>query len=511
MPEPDFRTERGKYVAWWIEEYCRIPEGVDVGQRVRLRPWQRELLEQIYDNPVGTRRAIFSVGRKNAKTALAAFLLLMHLCSKMSRINSNLYSAAQSKDQASILFGLAAKCVRLSPILAQAIHVRDHRKELHCEGRGTRYQALSAEVSTSFGLNPCFVVHDELGQVRGPRSELYEALESATGAQTDPLSLVISTQAPHDQDLFSQLIDDAIAGHDPHTVIKLYTAPKELDPFSDEAIMAANPAFGDFQNAAEVRAMAASAKRMSASEAGYRNLVLNQRVAAEKRFVDPAVWAACGADPVAIDEVSVYGGLDLSAAGDLTACVLIGQVDNVWQVHPTFWLPADGLAERAKRDRVVYDLWASQGYLQTAPGKSVDYEYVAIWLREQFDRYDIQKLGFDRWNFHNLRPWLLRNGFDEETIEQRFVQFGQGWQSMSPALRELEAIILNGRLAHGMHPVLAMCADNAVVVGDPAGNRKLNKQKSFRRIDGMVALTMAFGVANEPVEEEPSYEVFVLD
>jgi phage terminase large subunit-like protein len=125
------------------------------------------------------------------------------------RVNSQLFSSAQSSDQAAILFALAAKIVRMSPELRDAIIVRDTAKQLACSERGTLYRALSADASTAYGLSPVFIVHDELGQVRGPRSELYEALETAVGAQENPLSLIISTQAPTENDLLSVLIDDA--------------------------------------------------------------------------------------------------------------------------------------------------------------------------------------------------------------------------------------------------------------------------------------------------------------
>ena len=163
-----------------------IPEGRDVGKPVKLRPWQRHEIKRIYDNPHGTRRAILSFGRKNAKTTLTAFLLLLHLCEPEAKANSQLFSAAQSREQAAILFGLAAKIVRMSPTLNPVVLIRDTAKQLACPDLGTLYRALSAEASTAYGLSPVFIVHDELGQVQGPRSELYEALETATGAQEAP-------------------------------------------------------------------------------------------------------------------------------------------------------------------------------------------------------------------------------------------------------------------------------------------------------------------------------------
>src|SRR5215475_13870641 len=250
----------------FIETVCFVPEGRLVGKKLKLFDWQKDLIRLIYDNPHGTRRAIISMGRKNAKTSLAACLLLAHLCGPpaKSKPNSQLYSAAQSRDQAGIIFSLAAKMVRINPALARIVTIQETAKSLVCTELGTRYRALSADATTAYGLSPQLVIHDELGQVRGPRSALYEALETATGAQENPLSIIISTQAPTDADLLSVLIDDALAGHDPHTVVSLYTAPPELDPFDENTIRLANPAFGTFLSAKEVLAMAKDAQRMRA-------------------------------------------------------------------------------------------------------------------------------------------------------------------------------------------------------------------------------------------------------
>jgi phage terminase large subunit-like protein len=241
-------------VVAFIEQTCIVPEGKLVGQPLKLQPWQKDILTAIYDNEHGaTRRAIVSMGRKNAKTSLAACLLLAHLCGPpaRNRPNSELYSAAQSRDQAGIIFSLAAKMVRLSSTLSQAVRIQETAKVLTCPELGTRYRALSAESTTAFGLSPSLIIHDELGRVRGPRSPLYEALETAVGAQEAPLGIIISTQAASDSDLMSILVDDALAGHDPLTVIRLYTAPPELDPFDEQTIRLANPAYGVFLNARE--------------------------------------------------------------------------------------------------------------------------------------------------------------------------------------------------------------------------------------------------------------------
>ncbi len=203
----------------------------------------REDFRAIFDNPNGTRRAIISRGRKNAKTVETAMLMLLYLAGHEAKPNSQLFSAARSRDQASVLFRLAAKMVRMSPVLSQVLVIRDSAKEIFCPELGSLYKALSADASTAFGLSPRFVAHDELGQVKGPRDALYDALETATAAQESPLTVIISTQAPTDADLLSVLIDDAKTGADPRTVLRVDTAPSDMDPFTEEALRAANPAF----------------------------------------------------------------------------------------------------------------------------------------------------------------------------------------------------------------------------------------------------------------------------
>jgi phage terminase large subunit-like protein len=502
---------RGERNIAWCEQYLFLPEGKFVGQPLRMAQFMKDDFLAIYDNPAGTRRAIITRARKNAKSVECAAIVLLHLCGPEYTANGSMYSAAQSRDQASIIFDRARKMVLMSPVLRRVVKIKDTSRELHCPGTGSMYKALSAETATAFGLSPTLTIHDELGQVRGPRFSLYEALETATAAQESPLTVVISTQAPTDADLLSLLIDDARTGADPRVVLRINEADMDDDPFSLKAIKAANPALDIFMNKTEVLAMAEDARRLPAREAEFRNLVLNQRVEASNPFVTPSVWKGCGGTVQPFNgTVPLYGGLDLSSVADLTALVLIGQpVDNkTWHVHPTFWLPQEGLPEKSRNDRVPYDLWAQQGFLKTTPGTSVTYEYVAQHLRDLFTRYNIRRLAFDRWNMLHLRPWLEKAGFSVNVIDEKFVEFGQGTQSMSPALRSLEELLRGKKIAHGNHPVLAMNAACAVVDGKDDASRRLSKNKSSGRIDGMVALAMAVGVAQQMKPVDASTLIF---
>jgi len=244
---------------------------------------------------------------------------------------------------------------------------------------------------------------------------------------------------------------------------------------------------------------------MPAYEADFRNYSLNQRVEAVNPFVSKDIWKANGADPGPLEGKKWYAGLDLSSVSDLTALVMVSEDGDV---HCAFWLPSHGLKEKSAKDHVPYDVWAKQGHLLTTPGKAIEYEHVAEHLRGLFDACDIQKLGFDRYLMNFLRPWLEKAGFSAKELE-RFVEFGQGTASMTPALRELETRLLNGQLKHGKNPILTMCAMNAKVVGD-SGARKFDKARARGRIDGMVALAMAVGVMPSQADSGKQFQAFFV-
>lgn len=493
---------RGGRAIAWIEKFCRIPEGAKVGKPVKLEKWQKEIIRSIYDTP--TRMAIVSFGRKNGKTALAAFLCLLHLCGPEARPNSQLYSAARSRKQAAVLFELCAKCVRMSQDLKAFITIRDTAKELLCQDLGTIYHALSAEASTAHGLSPVFTVHDELGQVRGPKDSLYEALDTGSAAHDNPLSIIISTQAPTDDDLLSRLIDDAASGADAKNKLFLFTADPDADPFSVDTIKQANPAFGQFQNTEETVRQAEKAKRMPSEEPGYRNLILNQRVNTNSPFIARTVWDAnAGMPGLDFAGRTVWGGLDLAQRRDTTALVWVAEGERL-DVLPNFWLPENGLADRAHSDRVPYDVWAKDGHLRTSEGATVDYMDIAQEVVSMMQIADVRGIGYDPYLSDALWPLLEQLGVDVEQREALFHKFPQNYAGMSTAIGAMEAALYEDKLAHGGHPVLTNHAANAVAVrGSVTDQILLKKPSDTARIDGVVALSMALGLRDRMIDEMP--------
>lgn len=483
---------RGERVIAFIHRFCVVPEGKLVGQPMKLEPFQQRFIKDVYDNPAGTRRGILSIARKNGKSGLIAAMVLAHIVGPEARLNAQIVSGARSRDQAALVFNLAWKMCQLSDELSKLVRVVPSGKRLIGLPMNVEYRAMAAEGKTAHGLSPVVIILDELGQVRGSQDAFVEALETAQGAYDDGLQLVISTQAPTDADMLSVWIDDAKRSDDPHTVCHVYAADEDADVSDRGGWEKANPAIGSFRSRIELEQAAEKAARMPSFENSFRNLYLNQRVNMVSAFVSPSVWKD-GNGPASDDVFlagPVYGGLDLSATTDLTALILTARDhDSFNHVRAHFWMPQDSVIEAAKRDRAPYDVWVRDGLIRTTPGKVIDYAFVARDIGALTADLPVARIGFDRWRMDRMQTAL-----DNASVSLPLEPFGQGYVSMSPALDALEADLLQGKLRHGGHPVLTMCAANAVAVPDPAGNRKLDKSKATGRIDGMVALAMAEGV-----------------
>jgi len=490
-------------------EELPITSGILAGKKMRLRDWQKDFIHAVYGPKEGGRRvvrtALLSLPRKCGKTQLAAMLALAHLCGPCAEMRGQVYSAASDRNQAALIFREMVAVIERTPWMAERLNIRSFNKLVEDYENGSTYEALSSDARKAHGLNPSFVVCDEVAMWRG--RELYDNLVSGTDARAEPLTVIIGTQAASDQNLMSELVDyglKILSGelNDPTFHATIYKAHDDSDPWDEEVWRACNPALGDFKDISGMRAQAEQARRIPARVGTFKNLHLNMRVDAEVRFIAAEDWKACG-DPV--DAAALYGrqcwaGLDLSSTTDLTALVLYFPFDG-GAVLPFFWLPKENIRLLEQDARVPYVAWHEKGHIELTPGRAVDYRFVVARLAQIAADYGIQCIGFDRWRIKAFERVLA-----EESIQLPLVEHGQGYRDMAPAVDVLEAAILDGKLRHGMHPVLTWNMSNCVVEKDAAGNRKLSKKRSKEKIDGVVALAQAMGLYARQEAKPPAFD-----
>jgi len=492
---------RAERMIKFIEKLCYVPEGKLVGNTFQLLPFEIEFIKAVYRTRNGrriVRRALLSMARKNGKTALIACLLLGHLIGPEAVQNSQLYSTAQSKDQAGIVFKLLTKITRQHPSLSSNLWLRDLNKEAYGIGSGANYTALSANSITAYGLSPLVAIHDELGQA-GAICPIFDAVETGMGAHEEPLSIIISTQAADDLSLLSNFIDDAISSPEEQTHLQLYSAEADCDIMDQEAWEAANPAIDVYRSRSDIEDQAAKVKRIPSREPVFRNLTLNQRVNTIKAFLTKSIWDKNAGDVLlsACKGKKAWAAIDLSSRVDLTAMVVIIEHDDgTTSLIPYCWLPEAGIEDRELKDKVPYRMWAKQGHLFLTPGSSIDYAWVVEQIKMVIGMFDVQCMAFDRWRIEFLKTLL-----DAAGVVVPLLPFGQGYKDMAPALEAFESLAVDGRIRHGNHPVLRWCMANSKVISDPAGNRKLDKARSTSRIDPSVASVMAIGSRHREVEK----------
>lgn len=513
VPLEDWGRPSGEIIAF--AHALVVPAGKFVGAPLRLRPSQLEFIRDVYnpqreDGLRKRRQAIYSIARRGGKTLLAAVLLLAHLVGPVKRPNSTIVSAATTRAQASIPFKMIARIIKANPTLRKRLKVIDSTKRIVHLADGSTYTAISAEAGGQYGEGIDFVLYDELAQAKS--SALYDALMTSLGSQLEPLMMIISTQAPADDHLLSELIDYGLKIRkgelvDDSFTVHLYAAAPDCDLLDEAEWYRANPALGDYRDLGEFRDMMHRAVKIPSLEASVRNLYLNQRVQAKAPFLTASIWRLGDGEIVEdllADGRPVYGGLDLSQRTDLSALVLAVE-DDAGAVHlvPRIWTPDDTLDERALRDRAPYRVWARKGFLIPVPGAVLDYDFLAADVGDLSGTIALDRIAYDRWRIDVFRQALARLGVVVDLME-----FGQGFKDMSPAIEIFEQLAIEGRLRHGGHPVLRWAISNAIVERDAANNRKLTKAKSFGRIDPAVAAIMA--VAAMKLQTEDAINVATL-
>lgn len=491
-----YDKEYADFAVAFIESLCHT-KGTWAGKKFELIDWQEQIIRDLFGTlkPNGYRQfntAFIEIPKKQGKSELAAAVALLLTCGDGEQ-RAEVYGCAADRQQASIVFEVAADMVRMCPALSKRVKILASQKRIIYIPTNSFYQVLSAEAYSKHGFNIHGVVFDELHTQ--PNRKLFDVMTKGSGdARMQPLYFLITTAGTDTHSICyetHQKAKDILEGRkiDPTFYPVIYGADENDDWTDPKVWEKANPSLGITVGIDKVQTACESAKQNPSEENSFRQLRLNQWVKQAVRWMPMDKWDKCA---FAVNEDDLrgrvcYGGLDLSSTTDITAFVLVFpplDEEDKYIILPYFWIPEDTLNLRVKRDHVPYDVWERQEYLQTTEGNVVHYGYIEKFIEQLGKRFNIREIAFDRWGAVQMVQNLEGMGF---TV----VPFGQGFKDMSPPTKELMKLTLEQKIAHGGHPVLRWNMDNIFIRTDPAGNIKADKEKSTEKIDGAIATIMA--------------------
>lgn len=490
-----------------------------------LLPWQQFVVGSVFGwkNKDGTRRfrmAYVEAGKGSGKSPLAAGIGIKGLLAD-NEPRAEIYAAATKKDQAMVLYRDAVAMVDLSPHLRKRV-VKSGKNPVsnmtHIKS-GSYFRPISSEDGQS-GPRPHIAIIDEIHEHKD--NQVVELLRAGTKGRRQALILMITnsghdkTSVCYDYHVYATKVargdieDDAFFSY-------VCALDEDDDPFKDRSCwVKANPSLGVTIQEKYLEEQVNQAYGMPSKESLVRRLNFCQWVDADNPAFDRDIWEAATVDDIGdVSGLPCYLGLDLSSKRDLTALAAVWVADDgtllsrVW-----FWSPGDTLSERARTDRVPYDVWArdERGFFRKSEGRLVDKGYVAQFVRELAINNNVEALAYDVAQMDDFLKACDDIGLDSWIYDGKSSKFGQGlklvrhgqgfagYQSnhvmwMPRSINDFEEALATGRIRIENNPCLNWNCSSAVLSADPSGNRKWDKRKATGRIDGMVALTMAVGAA----------------
>ncbi|PRC93078.1 terminase large subunit [Solimicrobium silvestre] len=482
-----------------------------------LLDWQAFIVGSLFGwiGDDGYRRfrvAYVETAKGSGKSPLAAGVGLYGMTSD-GESRAEVYAAATKKDQAQILFRDAVAMVDQSPHLNRRIERSGSKgKEwnLAHQASASFFRPISSDEGQS-GPRPHIALLDEIHEHRNAHA--VEMMRAGTKSRRQALIFMITNSGTdkrtvcwdyHDYGAkvsAGQLKDDSFFAY-------ICSIDEGDNPFKDEKCWyKANPSLKDgIPGLKYLREQVTQARGMPSKESLVRRLNFCEWTEAISPWISSESWFICEQNPL-IPLEQFYGrsgvaGLDLSSTTDLTALVVAldpTEDDPVTRIIPYFWLPGDGLHDKADKDRVPYLAWRDAGHLEALPGKAIDKLAVLNRISLLTAMFNLREIACDRWRLEDFQQMVDREGVALPPL----TPFGQGFKDMAPAIDEFESMLLDQRLMHNGNPVMTWNAANAVLMTDPAGNRKLAKERATGRIDGMVAAVMAIGCAMRGLAVKP--------
>jgi phage terminase large subunit-like protein len=486
------------YASGFYARYLRHSKGEWAGQPLRLSPWQEFVHGSAYGwfKADGTRRfttVYAEIARKNGKSSSAAAVGIYALVADREP-GAEVYAAATKRDQARIVFDEAKQMVRNSPELAAMIGV--FKLNLSIDRTNSKFEPLSADDKTLDGLNPHTIVIDELH--RHKSRAVLDVMDTAIGARRNPLIWIITTAGDDNpesvyasENAYAIRVLEGTVKDDSYFAF-VCTLDKG-DAWDDPKVWAkANPNLGVSVKLSDLKRQALKAKHSPSALVAFKRLRLNIRTSDATRAIDMDVWRRNTRgpfDPAGLYGRRFFGAFDLSSKIDLSAWVKLFppvEHDPLWRVVCRFWMPAATVEQKAERDQVQYQRWITDGLIEVTAGNIIDHNEIASAVIEDCRLFQPISVAYDPWNATQMAVGLANEGIP-------MAEFIQGIRSFTAPTKELEAMLLAGKLDHGDNAVLAWMASNLFVQSDKNENRMPTKKHSIGRIDGIVSLIMCIG------------------
>jgi len=491
-----YDKHKAERVIKFIERITTHTKGELAKQPFMLEPFQKQVISDIFGNVNEdglriTREAFLFWPRKNGKTNFLAALGLYLLVAD-NEPGAEIIVCAADRGQAGMIHEIQKQMVLQSPLLMEKVKV--YRNSIVGKD-GSFIQARSADADTAHGYNAHAVLFDELHSQ--PNRDLYDVMKTASGARRQPLFFSISTAGTNKESICYEVYDYAKKVRDgviedetfyPH----IFEADEEADIHNPKTWKKANPGFGVTIKADYIEAQAKKAKALVTYENTFRRLHLNQWTTSEVRWISDEDYLSCSKDykDYELEGRDCYAALDLASTEDLTALVLIFppvEEDEPFKTMVYSWVSEAAVDRRKGKSGADYNNFIAREELTVTPGNVTDYRYIEDTIYEVASLYNIKAIAFDRWNSSSLIAALAEEGLPVEP-------YGQGFASMSPAIKQLEIWIRSGQIAHNGNRLLRWCVSNVQAKSDPAGNLKFDKAKSTDKIDVAQAWAMAVGI-----------------
>jgi phage terminase large subunit-like protein len=469
------------------------------GDPLTLQPWQANFVATLFGwkRPDGSRRyteSFVALPRKQGKSTLASGIILYSMVAD-GRTAGQFYTAAETRDQASLIYRMAARMVNQSPMLAKRLKPINSTRTITFQQRGSFMRSIPSEAGPVHGTKPATVIFDEVHTQKN--RDLYDALRTGQGATPNPLFISITT-AGHDRhticwELWNTARKVRDGQDNPYFLPCIYELAEGAD-WKDEGTWAAcNPNLGVSVSLDFLREECQRAKDSYAYENTFRNLYLNEWTEQATRWIVMDKWHE-GDDPLPdLKGEPCWIGVDLSSNRDITALVAaFHRDDGGVYLLCRFWVPGESGRKRDRMDGVPYTSWERDGYLEFTRGDAVDQQAIRKAINELANVYDVQEIALDPWNAEELiRQLQEEDGFGEE----RVLKHRPGMPSMGPPTKIFDRLLTDGKIQHGGNPVLTWMAGNVAVDFDIHENFRPCKKRSTERIDGIVAAVMAVGRA----------------